>query len=483
MSILNCITTFIGKESKPTVAFQVVVSHSRMFMHVSKYFYGTWNDKLITVNDTFPVEVWQGERFKHMKFVLLNSRGVPVTYQGVWIAVDGGYQKLACFIDPMHNRFGFPEVVFSEWLESVRKDVECAFGILKIRFRFLRGFVVYQDADIIENAFKTAAMLHNMLLKHDGLDDFNWDNIDPDGDLQDDELIIPPTVEDNDVDVAPVQVPLDLMVHRPAYVRYSPDNYHLIREAIKDHFNYQYNRGYYNLFYLKIKGANIYVMFYDIGLVLWPKRFKDKLKTRFPSQRSAIVARLNDEHERVLYVQASTLRAYHPNTNVATRLIGNGLFSRIVIEKDGHIADYHGDIISNEEAELRDNAHHGGYMIYLNEDTKMDCFNNAMNNRCKASMSNSNTKVINTITGKGAIVNARIVVNKAPSGDWRVRLKATRKIPMHTEIITNYGSGFRYPSPHATEDSDVEEDEDIEVEEDEDSDVEEEEDSDVEEEK
>jgi len=43
-----------------------------------------------------------------------------------------------------------PEVVFSEWLESVRKDV--------------RGFVVYQDADIIENAFKTAAMLHNMLI-------------------------------------------------------------------------------------------------------------------------------------------------------------------------------------------------------------------------------------------------------------------------------------------------------------------------------
>ena len=153
-------------------------------MHVSKYFYGTWNDKLITVNDTFPMEVWNGQRFAHVRYVLFNKNGLPITYQGVWIAVDGGYQKVACFIDPMHNRYGFPEVVFSEWLESVRKDVECAFGILKIRFRFLRGFVVYHDAITIENAFKTAAMLHNMLLEWDQLDDFSWDNIDPEGDLQ-----------------------------------------------------------------------------------------------------------------------------------------------------------------------------------------------------------------------------------------------------------------------------------------------------------
>jgi len=99
------------------------------------------------------------------------------------------------------------------------------------------------------------------------------------------------------------------MVHRPACVRYHPDNYHLILEAIKEHFNYQYNRGNSNLIDLKIIYANIYVN--DIGLVLWPKRFKDKLKTRFPSQRSARVARLNDEHERVLYVQAFLCKSNH----------------------------------------------------------------------------------------------------------------------------------------------------------------------------
>lgn len=93
-------------------------------MHVSEYFYGTYNDKQITVNDTFPVDVWQGDLFKLKRYTLINKHGVAIEYQGVWLAVDG--------------------------------------GILKIRFRFLRGFVVYHDPSIIENAFKTAAMLHNM---------------------------------------------------------------------------------------------------------------------------------------------------------------------------------------------------------------------------------------------------------------------------------------------------------------------------------
>ena len=49
------------------------------------------------------------------------------------------------------------------------------------------------------------------------LDDFSWDNIDPDGDLQDDELIVTNAVvqDVNDVnDVAVVQVPLDLNHHQ-----------------------------------------------------------------------------------------------------------------------------------------------------------------------------------------------------------------------------------------------------------------------------
>lgn len=76
----------------------------------------------------------------------------------------------------------------------------------------------------------------------------------------------------------------------------------------------------------------------------------------------------------------------------------------------------------------------------------MDCFVNCMNFRCKASKANSNFKAINTNNdGRGAIQNARIIVSNSSNGVVRVRLQATHYIYMHTEIITNYGRGFRYP--------------------------------------
>jgi len=85
---------------------------------------------------------------------------------------------------------------------------------------------------------------------------------------------------------------------------------------------------------------------------------------------------LNEEHERVLYVQASTLRGIDPRTNCPSVLIGDGLFS-----------------------------------------------------------------------------------STSSSGVVRVRLEAKRLIQMHTEIITNYGHGFRYPAIEDTEEAKEEEQE------------------------
>jgi hypothetical protein len=37
-----------GASGKPTISFQVVVDHNRKVTHCSQWFYGTWNDKMIT---------------------------------------------------------------------------------------------------------------------------------------------------------------------------------------------------------------------------------------------------------------------------------------------------------------------------------------------------------------------------------------------------------------------------------------------------
>ena len=57
---------------------------------------------------------------------------------GLWVNVDGGYIKIPeCLV-------GDPEILnvdmnyWTTMMESERKHVECAFGILKSRFRILK---------------------------------------------------------------------------------------------------------------------------------------------------------------------------------------------------------------------------------------------------------------------------------------------------------------------------------------------------------
>ena len=54
-------------------------------------------------------------------------------------------------------------------MESVRKDVENLFGRLFKRFRLLRTRIAFNSPKKIDNCFKVACMLHNMLLREDKL--------------------------------------------------------------------------------------------------------------------------------------------------------------------------------------------------------------------------------------------------------------------------------------------------------------------------
>ena len=56
------------------------------------------------------------------------------------------------------------EGYFSTNLESVRKDVECLFGILKIRWKCLESGLRFQDIRVVEKVFVVCYMLHNIML-------------------------------------------------------------------------------------------------------------------------------------------------------------------------------------------------------------------------------------------------------------------------------------------------------------------------------
>lgn len=79
---------------------------------------------------------------------------------------------------PTKTPFTEEETHWSKALESVRKDVECFFGILKGRFRVLKLPILYRKKEDVDNMFFTCCTLHNMLHAFDGMDvleaDVEW---------------------------------------------------------------------------------------------------------------------------------------------------------------------------------------------------------------------------------------------------------------------------------------------------------------------
>lgn len=82
-------------------------------------------------------------------------------------------EQWRCMQCPMKFTESPEQLDWSKHVESVRKDVECFFGRLKRRFGFLRSSVEYQSKSVIDNAFYSCCILHNMLHEFDRLGDWH----------------------------------------------------------------------------------------------------------------------------------------------------------------------------------------------------------------------------------------------------------------------------------------------------------------------
>ncbi len=58
-------------------------------------------------------------------------------------------------------------------MESVLKDAECTFGILKKRWRILKIHMLIHKKAGIDSMVFTCAIIHNMLLSYDEYDEWN----------------------------------------------------------------------------------------------------------------------------------------------------------------------------------------------------------------------------------------------------------------------------------------------------------------------
>lgn len=165
-----------GKEGYPTLAFEVVVSHTRYIIGVTPAFFGTWNDKTISKFDQTIQRLRNDDPYKSFIWSYRDNMGAKQHEKGLFFICDCGYNRWKILIPPFkHQIDGTDEARWSGHVESLRKDVECTFGILKKRFAILKNRFCLHNQEDIQDVFLTCCILHNMIHQWDGYD--NWEEV------------------------------------------------------------------------------------------------------------------------------------------------------------------------------------------------------------------------------------------------------------------------------------------------------------------
>ncbi len=159
----------------------VTVNHRRQILSSTRGHPARWNDKTLATFDDFMQKINDVTILNDSLFELYDfdddNAGVVIkrTYRGAWLLVDNGYHSWPTTVPPIKTSIKKSEIRFSSWLESMRKDVECTFGILKGRWRILKSGIRILGVECADNIFLTCCALHNWLLEIDGLDK-EWRN-------------------------------------------------------------------------------------------------------------------------------------------------------------------------------------------------------------------------------------------------------------------------------------------------------------------
>eukprot|EP00981_Chlorochromonas_danica_P002900 scaffold591_cov174-Ochromonas_danica.AAC.1 len=181
-----------GKEIYKSVAFEVVVDHSGRIMSttVPSFTGSCWNDKKIILFDGFvsklrrgqvcqdidPVQEWNyyEKSNHHHQLELDATNGKPIvllkTEKGYYLISNDRYHQWRVLQCPDKLTAHPEEMRWSLMVDSMRKDVECTFRMLKNRFNILKYPLRYHKQEMIWNIFRTCCVLHNILLDFNGKD-------------------------------------------------------------------------------------------------------------------------------------------------------------------------------------------------------------------------------------------------------------------------------------------------------------------------
>ena len=154
----------LGKEGYPTLAFEVVTGHDREILGISPVQFGTRNDQHIVKLDP-TVSKLKKDWYKDVVWEHYDLLGRRLLSRGIYFICDGGYLRWPILVCPFkHSGASTQKGYFSCALESVRKDVECTFEILKKRWKMLEYGIRFDNIEVVERVFIVCSILHNMML-------------------------------------------------------------------------------------------------------------------------------------------------------------------------------------------------------------------------------------------------------------------------------------------------------------------------------
>jgi Plant transposon protein len=142
----------LGKHNYASIASEMTVDHSKRFQASTIGHYGTTSDKTIVKFDGYVTKVRFEKLFTETQFKIQIAESKWIIERGVYLLVDGGYRKWRIMICSLKHTVEEDKARWSEFAESVRKDVECSFGILKKRYQLLKSAINSHRKSAIDNA-------------------------------------------------------------------------------------------------------------------------------------------------------------------------------------------------------------------------------------------------------------------------------------------------------------------------------------------
>jgi hypothetical protein len=144
-----------ANSSLTTRTFNVTCDHHHLILHTTNGGPGRWNDQSMVRLNTFVSGIRDGSVLNDCDFELL-ARGKDgevksLHFLGAYLIVDNGYLNWSCTVPPFGVTNDIDEIRWSKWLESMRKDVECTFGVLKSRWRILKSGVRIYGVDSVDH--------------------------------------------------------------------------------------------------------------------------------------------------------------------------------------------------------------------------------------------------------------------------------------------------------------------------------------------